>query len=202
VSHLPASWRTERLRIRTAALDDVPVLYSIYNASHHLEPLDPTFTEASEDEIRELVVRSLERERRASDPLHLQCIHLGAGADPLGYFHLSYHHPHPETVWISMLVLNPEHGRRGYGTEVVRGLLAELRDLGVYRAVWLRVYLNNWTALRFWIRSGFTEIVQYDGDVVPGPGAVASLVVAHGLGSGGAVTDSPSDGAPTSRTEA
>jgi diamine N-acetyltransferase len=175
VSSLPSPWFTERLWIRTAAFADVPALRSAYNACRHLEPLDPTFTEASEETISELVSRSLD----TSEPFHLQSIHLQEGAEPLGYFHLSYSQPHAETVWISMFVLHPLHQSSGYGAEVIRGLLAELRSTEVYRAVWLRVYLKNWAALRFWIRSGFTEVVQYDGEVMPAPGAVASLVLAH-----------------------
>jgi diamine N-acetyltransferase len=181
VPSLPSQWFRERLRIRTAGLADVPALRSIYNACRHLEPLDPTFSEASEEAIRDLVSRSLACAEDASGPFHLQSIHLQAGAEPLGYFHLSYSQPHPETVWISMFVLHPMHQRSGYGAEAVRGLLAELRSMGMYRAVWLRVYLKNWAALRFWIRTGFTEIVQYDGASVPGPDAVASLVLAHRL---------------------
>jgi diamine N-acetyltransferase len=181
VSSLPPGWSTERLVIRNAVLEEVPELRATYNACGHLEALDPTFSEASEQTVRELVSRSLMRTGDVSEPFHLQSIRLSETGELLGYFHLSYEHPRPCTVWISMFVLHPKHQASGYGTEVVRGLLAELRDRGAYEAVWLRVYLKNWTALRFWIRCGFTEIVQYDGDTAWGPERVASLVLAHRL---------------------
>jgi RimJ/RimL family protein N-acetyltransferase len=142
VPSLPSPWFTERLRIRTAGLVDVPALRSTYHACRHLEPLDPTFSEASEETIRELISRSLARSEDASEPFHLQSIHRREGAEPLGYFHLSYSQPHPETVWISMFVLHPMHQRSGYGAEAARGLVAELRSVGEYQAVWLRLYLK------------------------------------------------------------
>jgi GNAT superfamily N-acetyltransferase len=190
---LPSEWFTERLRVRTAGRADVRALHAVFHACRHLEPLDPTFAEASEETIRGLVARSLARSEDGSEAFHLQSIQPREGTELLGYFHLSYSQPRPETVWISMFVLDPTHHRNGYGAEVVRGLLTGIRSAGPYRAVWLRVYRKNRAALRFWARTGFTEVVRFDPAGVPEREMAASLVLAHRLRGPG-----PAPGAPGS----
>jgi ribosomal protein S18 acetylase RimI-like enzyme len=62
-----------------------------------------------------------------------------------------------------MFVLHPDWQGKHLGREVVEGLAEQLRALE-YSAIWLRVYLKNWPALRFWITNGFTNILAYEGD--------------------------------------
>jgi ribosomal protein S18 acetylase RimI-like enzyme len=176
---LPAEWTTERLRISTAALDEAVELHAAFNACSDLESFDPTFHPVPVETLHDLIRKSLALGSDSSEAFHLQGIRLRETRELLGYFHVSYRVPEPGTVWISMFVLHPRYQRGGYGGEVIRQLLEQLRMLGSYDAVWLRVYLKNWTALRFWIDRGFSRIVRYEGASVHAPDAAASLVLEH-----------------------
>jgi ribosomal protein S18 acetylase RimI-like enzyme len=89
--------------------------------------------------------------------------------------------PEAGLVWVSMFVIHPDFQRRQYGQQVAAGLSSQLGMLGLYRAIWLEVYLKNWLALRFWIAQGFTRIIEYDGARKLSGEAQASLVLEKAL---------------------
>jgi ribosomal protein S18 acetylase RimI-like enzyme len=107
----------------------------------------------------------------------------GSESSPIvGYFHLYHGMPKPEVVFISMCVIDPVHQKRRYGSELIEGLVRELRAIGGYEAIWLNVYLKNWPALHHWIGSGFTTIREWRGDTTHTPEGHASLILERKLG--------------------
>jgi ribosomal protein S18 acetylase RimI-like enzyme len=175
---LPSSWTTERIMITDSTLEDVPHLTRLFNACSYVEPWDPTFHPVPDDELYQLVVRSLAT-TGADQAFRLQCLRSKADDVRIGYFHL--HHspprlPQPSTVWISMFVIHPSYQRQQFAQEVVTGLTQQLAQCG-YVAIWLEVYLKNWSALRFWIQQGFTNIIEYDGARLHTETEHASLVL-------------------------
>ncbi len=173
---LPAFWETKRLTIRDADLEEAELLHLIFNACSYVEPWDETFAPTDIQDAEELVRRSVQGE----DAFKLQTIR-NRTEELLGYFHLRHGFPKPEVVWLSMAVIHPAHQRKGIGIEVFEGVIRELRRLGHYQSIWLRVYLKNWPALRFWLKLGFRTIVEYRGDEVFSKDGHASLILERPL---------------------
>jgi diamine N-acetyltransferase len=170
---LPARWETERLLVEDAALEDAPRLTEIFNACSYAGPWDRSFHPVPVEDLEHLLGQSL----AAEGPdrfFRLQRIRPRDEDETAGYFHLTHGLPHPETVWISMFVLHPEHQRQHYGREAAAALAERLREHG-YACIRLEVFLKNWPALRFWIAQGFTTIVAFDGDHVHTSESYASL---------------------------
>lgn len=179
---LPAQWTTPRLVIADGVLDDVARLTAVFNACSYVEPWDPTFHVIDEDELRQVIEQSLSTDED-NRYFRLQAVRVAAEDDPIGYFHLwhwSPRLPQAETVFVSMFVIHPDFQGQRYAQEVVTGLADQLSQLG-YDAIWLVVYLKNWSALRFWIQQGFTRIVRYDGDPAHTDTAHARLVLERRL---------------------
>ncbi|MCX6046797.1 MAG: GNAT family N-acetyltransferase [Chloroflexi bacterium] len=178
---LPSQWATARLTLHDSQLSDAPRLTQIFNACAYVEPWDPTFHPIPETELAQLIVDSLSHENvRAS--FRLQWIQPTLATEPVGYFHGSHHMPQPNVFFISMFVLHPDQQQLGYGREVIEGLAEQLRQRG-FTALWLRVYLKNWPALRFWIGQGFTAIIKMDGDALHTVYSQASLILEKKLSS-------------------
>lgn len=177
MNRLPTSWHTERLHVTDGTLNDVPQLMHIFNACSHVEPWDPTFKVYPEEEFTGLVTKSV-NDGVGNGRFQLQTIR--QANQIIGYFHCYHNNPHPNTLFISMFVLHPDHQKGGCGTELVAGL-AQQAKAASHHAIWLEVFLKNWPALRFWIKSGFTTIIDIDGAPHHDATAHASLVLAKTL---------------------
>lgn len=180
--HLPDLWETSRLMMRDSSLADAPRLQAIFNACHYVEPWDKTFYLVSEEELAQLVGQSLASDEKYGR-FRLQCICLRDQPDVMiGYFHLHHGVPEANIVYMSMFVIQPDYQRQRFGQEVVAGLAEQLARLG-YQAIRLDIFLKNWPALRFWIKAGFTTIIEYEGDEALTPTSQASLLLERKVGS-------------------
>ena len=177
MTRLPASWQTERLHIADGVLDNTTRLMTIFNACSHVGQRDPTFQIYPEEEFIGLVTKRV-ADGMGNGRFQLQTIR--QNNELIGYFHGHHHHPHPQTLLISMFVLHPDYQKGGFGTEMVAGLAQKAKAVG-HHAIWLEVFLKNWPALRFWIKSGFTTIIDIDGAPQHDANAHASIVVAKTL---------------------
>jgi ribosomal protein S18 acetylase RimI-like enzyme len=174
---LPESWGTDRLMVRDATMEDVPHLRNVFNACSYVGEWDNTFYEETEEAFIKLVSKSLGLNHTANDIFKMQSVFLRGGADIIGYFHLFHDAPMPHRVWISMFVVHPHFQKKRYGSELAYGIWDQFRQLGEYEAIWLRVSLKNWPALRFWIDLGWRTIVHYEGDTVLADDTMAAIVL-------------------------
>lgn len=176
---LPVHWETNRLDIADATIAEVPRLHAIFSSCEFVEPWDETFHPVPQEEILELVNQSL-----ADDPAYhyfkLQSLREKETGQIVGYFHLHHGRPQASVCWVSMFVLHKNHQSQGYGREAIGGLARRVRELE-YQAIWLRVYLKNWPALRFWVSQDFRSILKVDGDQQYSPAGYASLVLERRL---------------------
>ena len=177
MTRLLSSWQTNRLTIHDGTLADVPQLMTIFNACSHVELWDPTFRLYPEATFTELVENSVAG-GVGNGRFQLQTIR--HNNQPIGYFHCYHHQPQPNVLLISMFVLHPDHQRGGCGTELVAAL-AQQAKAASHHAIWLEVFLKNWPALRFWIKSGFITIIDIDGALQHDAIAHASIVIAKTL---------------------
>lgn len=172
---IPDEWRTERLLIRDATIEEAPRLTAVVNACSHVAAWDPTFAPAPESEVEALVRRSIDSRGGSADLFTMQSIR--AGGEIIGYFHLMYNRPEPRLIGISMFVIHPDHQRHGYGREIAEGMIEQVGILGAYDAMVARVYLKNRPAMQHWVGLGFTTIVRYEDDPVMTDEAFASLLL-------------------------
>lgn len=159
---LPTRWETARLLVEDGRSQDAPSLHAIFSACAYVAPWDDTFREVPLTDLAALVNRSLTADGEDYG-FKLQCVQEKATGEIVGYFHVSHGAPEPHGVWISILVFHPDYQKQQYGRETIDGLCRQFLALG-YEAIWLKVYLKNWPALRFWIGNGFTTILKYEGD--------------------------------------
>jgi ribosomal protein S18 acetylase RimI-like enzyme len=178
---LPATWGTERLTVRDATLEDVPHLRSVFNACSYVGVWDSSFYEETEEAFIKLVSKSLGLNHTAKDIFKMQSVFLRGGKDIIGYFHLFHDAPMPHRVWISMFVVHPHFQKNRYGSELAYGIWDQFKQLGEYEAIWLKVCLKNWPALRFWIDMGWRTIVHYEGDTVHADDTTAAVVLERQL---------------------
>ena len=96
------------------------------------------------------------RQQEEFDPLSYQIIE--AGGKPIGTLIVKHA---PEHIYLSGLYLLPEHQRQGFGSRILKGLLAEGQAQGL--PVRLRVLRVNPQARRLYERLGFvvTEEEQH-----------------------------------------
>jgi ribosomal protein S18 acetylase RimI-like enzyme len=174
---LPKNWRTERLLVRDATMQDVPHLRSVFNACSYVGEWDNKFYEETEEAFIQLVSKSLKLNHSAEEIFKMQCVLLPGREDIIGSFHLYHNSPMPRRVWISMFVVHPHFQKNRYGSELAYGIWDQIRQLGEYEAIWLKVGLKNWPALRFWIEMGWQTIVHYEGDTVHSDDTMASVVL-------------------------
>ena len=164
---LPETWETDRLLIRDAMMEDVPRLRNVFNACSYVGEWDNSFY--------------IGLNHTAKDIFKMQSVFLRGGKDIIGYFHLFHDAPIPHRVWISMFVVHPHYQKNRYGSELAYGIWEQFKQMGEYEAIWLRVCLKNWPALRFWIDMGWRTIVHYEGDTVLADNTMAAVVLERKL---------------------
>lgn len=178
---LPPYWETERLFIQDSSLAEADSLQEVFHACGGIESWDPTFRPELEEGFINLIARSQSGELGIQTVFKMQTLYLKENREIIGYFHLHHGLPKPKTVFISMFIISPTYQRQSYGQETVRGIITQLQNLGGFEKVWLNVHLKNWPALRFWIRAGFTSIVEFRGDPVNGEDSHALLILEKAL---------------------
>lgn len=178
---LPTTWQTARFVVQNVALEESGRLREVYNSCNYVQPWDKTFYLVSEEEIRELVGKSLAFGGTPEDRFQMQAIRRRETGEIIGYFHLTHGRPKPHIAFISMFVVAADYQKDKVASEVAAGLWEQLRQAGECTVVWLEVFLKNWPALRFWINNGFTTIIDYEGAAVMSEEAYASMVLEKGL---------------------
>jgi len=174
---LPENWKTERLMVRDATMGDVQSLRNVFNACSYVGEWDSTFYEETEEAFVQLVSKSVRFDHTDNEIFKMQSVLLRGSENIIGYFHLFHNAPMPQLVWISMFVVHPHFQKNRYGSELAYGIWDQLRQLREYEAIWLKVYLKNWPALRFWIDMGWHTIIRYEGDSVHADDTMAAVVL-------------------------
>jgi ribosomal protein S18 acetylase RimI-like enzyme len=172
----PQHWTTERTRIDVVRAEEAEVLTALFNSSSDIEELDPTFYTV---DVREVLghIEESQRCQNLERGFRMQAIKLAETNDLIGYFHFREATPKPDVVALTMFFIRPEYRSLGFGREVVDALLKLLSTDPMNHAAWGEVYLKNIQALRFWIRRGFTQVVEHKGQYVHVEGEHASVIL-------------------------
>lgn len=82
-----------------------------------------------------------------------------ASSEITGFIDLYHGYPDNDTLWISTLVIDSKHKKKGYGGEIIDAITREAAIKG-YKYLGIGVYIQNLTGLRFWFKSGFDKIID------------------------------------------
>lgn len=84
------------------------------------------------------------------------CFAVYEGEAMIAFVNLARAFPKPTEWWLALLLLDPEHRRRGLGVQVHREIVDFVAAQGATQ-LWLAVLTKNEPALRFWTRMGYIE---------------------------------------------
>ncbi len=107
----------------------------------------------------------------------LQTIALRKTGDIIGYAALYHGYSRKDMLWIGMLAIAPHHQGKKYGMQFMAQFEKQARKVDGIASVGIGVALKNWPAMRFWIRNGFTEILEIKGEKKHAKDAFADLLL-------------------------
>lgn len=156
-SALPNEWRVHDLFIRKADISDTQSMTEIKNACHYLHPFDENFYISDSTEYRDILLNNESWEEKSV----LYCIEKNNLL--IGFIRLHYHYPSEQMMWIESFIIHPNEQRKGNGKVILRFLEEQSALLGV-TASRLKVYLKNYSAVRFWISCGYNSIIEFNSE--------------------------------------
>ncbi|MBI4158335.1 MAG: GNAT family N-acetyltransferase [Candidatus Yanofskybacteria bacterium] len=180
-NQIPTSWESERLFVKDAKKEEIDDLQKIYDNCGYIgqwtgldsKEDEPILTEFEHKNLPPQGIKELHR---------FQAIHLKKDEKIVGYFVFYHGFPEETSFWIAILAIHTDFQKNKFGQEVIEQLTKEVKKLGVYQNIGLSVGIKNWPALRFWINTGFNEIIKFTGDNVYNEKAFADLWLSQKLG--------------------
>ncbi len=157
VSVLPSEWFVNNVTIRQATIHDAQSITEIKNACHYLYSYDENFYISDISEYQDILLNHNNTEEQST----LYCI--VTNTTTLGFFHVYYHYPSKKTVWIKTLIIHPHGQRKGIGRSIIHNIEEQCAVQGII-ASQIKVYLKNYTALRFWLSCGYTSIIDFNSE--------------------------------------
>lgn len=97
------------------------------------------------------------------DKYRLKSVYSKESKSLVGFFDLYHGYPNSDSIWISIFIIDKENRKSGYGKEVIEYICKEAK-MKNYKKICVGVQLKNWSALRFWTKSGFDKIMGIYGD--------------------------------------
>ena len=122
--------------------------------------LDPRFKLPTMSEMNDLI-RRRQMPHLDSKVFQMQTIRSTEANDRIaGFFYLLHNKPKAGFVWLTLLAIESPFQLRGYGTELLQGLCAELEKLGEYSSLFLEVYKRNSASVLFFKKRGFDGVIR------------------------------------------
>ena len=181
---LPYRWNTERLRITDSILEEVEELQQINDAVPQTQSWMQVEGQENPDCSMLLVLKegSLPpTPNRSKQFFRLQSIREEASGDLIGFIGLYHGFPEDEIIWINTLTFHPKFQAKGYGPELMKGLMENVRQLGCYTRIRSFVNLTNWPSLRLCVKAGLNKMIEIVGDKVHTDNAEAHVLVEKSL---------------------
>jgi ribosomal protein S18 acetylase RimI-like enzyme len=157
---LPAHWETKQLIVEDSKLEENLELQRACDACAYINE----WTGLSEQPILSTLKNGDLPPNGTLEFFRLQSIRLAETHQMIGYLELYHGYPSIEVFWIGMFGIDPQFQGNGYGQELVNKLCELVHDTQGYSKIRLGVALNNWPAIRFWVKAGFDRIVKLNGD--------------------------------------
>ncbi len=176
---LPSQWQTERLRVKDSTPYEARELQRINDAVPQTRTwmrVEGQPTPSMLMAVQEGVLPPIPS--RSKDYFRLQSIRLAEAGALIGFVAVYHGFPEDDIFWINTLTLHPKFQGRGYGPELLHGLIENVRQLGSYTRMRSYVPLNNWRSLRMCVKAGLDRMVEV---AVVGDRTLADQAAAHVL---------------------
>ena len=159
---IQTSWKTERLMIEKASLEDTIELTKICDSWENKNILEGDNFPANYIETV-LKYGDLPPIKNASiDDYYFMKVK-NSEERIIALFDVYHGYPDNETLWISIFVVDTEVQNSNYGREIIRSISEKSKEAN-WKTLGVAVYLKNWKALRFWSNNGFDKIEGIFGD--------------------------------------
>jgi ribosomal protein S18 acetylase RimI-like enzyme len=179
---IPHEWVTARLTVRDSTLDDVPALERIYDAVPQVRGWMGEAEEGAPERTMQSALSDGALPPNGSrERFRLQSVRLADTGQMIGFLGVYHGFPEEDVLWVTVLAFHPAFQHMGYGQELMRGLDAEVNQLGPYTRMRLFASLKNWPGLRFWTQAGFDRVVVIAGDKVYSDEADAHVMLERSL---------------------
>lgn len=149
-------WKSERISIRYASVDDIDRLKEICDSWSDKRLLEGE--EFDEDYIEQAINHAFlpPIPEANKDHQHVMCI-IDHNHTIVGFFDCYEGYPDSSCFWIGMFLIDEQYRQYSYGRDTIQFILDYCKKQRLKRCG-LAVYLKNWRGLRFWIQNGFTQI--------------------------------------------
>ena len=164
---LPSKWTTERLRVEDSILSEVQRLQEINDAvSETRSWMVPRGQDNAECSMLVALTEGAlpPTPNRSKEYFRLQSIRMASSGDLIGFLGVYHGFPEDDIFWITVVTFDPDHQGKGYGPELMKGLIEIVKQLGSYTRMRSYVSLTNWPALRSCVKIGLDRMVEIVGD--------------------------------------
>jgi ribosomal protein S18 acetylase RimI-like enzyme len=179
---LPSKWQTEQLRVADSTLDEVPELQRINDAvpqTRYWMRVEGQAKFSMRLALQEGVLPPTPN--RSKEYFRLQSIRTADSGKLIGFLGVYHGFPEDDIFWINTLTLHPKFQGRGYGPELLKGLIEIVEQLGSYTRMRSYVPLNNWRSLRLCVKVGLDRMVEIVGDKTLSDKAEAHVLLEKSL---------------------
>ncbi|WP_338706840.1 GNAT family N-acetyltransferase [Paenibacillus amylolyticus] len=178
MKQLPVEWKSDRLIISNVEESDIPELESLYETSRYLHQWDGQ--EHDRNYVKECFEEGHLPPEGRLENYRIQSIRTNEDDRYIGLLSVYHGYPSEDSIYLEFLYIQSEIQKQGYGQELIQALTRHFSELG-YKEIRINVALKNWTALRFWIKSGFNQISRIYGDLEHSEDTVANTELIKSL---------------------
>jgi ribosomal protein S18 acetylase RimI-like enzyme len=177
---IPTMWKTDRLMIENSRVDDVPKLQHINDAV----PQTQSWMQGEGQENPTCSMLQALQEgalppipNKSKEYFRLQSIRMIEPPNLIGFLAVYHGFPTKNVFWITTVTFHPDFQGKGYGPELLSGLIGTVENLGDYGYIRSYVHLRNWPSLRLCVKVGLTQMVEIVGDKIFSKEADAYVLV-------------------------
>ena len=177
---LPGKWKTERLKVEDSTLDEVQELQQINDA---VPQTQSWMRVEGQDEAECSMLSALKVgvlppiPNRSKEFFRLQSIRLSSSEELIGFLGVYHGFPKEDIFWINALTFHPKFQGKGYGPELLSGLIEIVKQSGSYTCMRSYASLTNWPTLRLCVKVGLNRMVEIVGDKVHSDKAEAHVLL-------------------------
>ncbi len=177
---IPGYWKTDRLLVKDSMVDEVPVLQHI----NDMVPQTRSWMQGGDQENPTCSMLQALQEGalppipdKTKEYFRLQSIRIIEPSSLVGFMAVYHGFPTENVFWITTVTLHPDYQGKGYGPELLSGLIGTVENLGFYDYIRSFVHLRNWPSLRLCVKVGLDKMIEIVGDKVFSEEADAYVLV-------------------------
>ncbi|WP_231584368.1 GNAT family N-acetyltransferase [Paenibacillus dauci] len=172
LNQIPKSWNTDRLSISDLTKQEVPIIQDIYQTSTYMNAWDGR--EYDPDHIRKCLINGNLPPEGLLENYRIQTIRITENQQPIGLISLYHGYPVEHSLYLEFLYIHGDIQKQGFGQEIIKEFSSVVAELG-YKEIRINVSTKNWPALRYWIKSGFSEVNGIYGDSIYSESSFSNL---------------------------